>query len=67
MFIIRYLNYDSSQLMSYTKLTNDNLGYSTYNSGKLTTLEVGIGIANCFSDTSDKADVNTISLFSERK
>ena len=53
--------------MSYTKLTNDNLGYSTYNSGKLTTLEVGIGIANCCSDTSDKADVNTISLFSERK
>ena len=63
MFTICYLNYDSS-VTSY-KANQCHLGYSPYNSGKLRTREVGIGIANCFSDTSDKTYVNTISLFLE--
>ena len=53
--------------MSNTKLINVSWEYSTYESGKLTTLEVGIGIANCFSDASDKTYVNTMSLFLEWK
>ena len=48
-----------------TKLINVHVGYSTCNSGKLKIPEVGIGIANSFSDTSDKTYVNTISLFLE--
>ena len=47
--------------MSNTKLINAILGCSAYyNSGKLTTPEVGIGIANCFSELSYKTYVNTM-------